>query len=183
MPPIAYFFCLLKLKLNFDLILGPSWVALGNFLEYFWVVLLHVRSRCDIDRFFIDFRTLEISKTLKIRWFFSIFAFALPSLLRSILLRTWSHFGLQNQPFGLQNRPKIFPKRVFKGVENHIGYLMPSRAFNNHFLPMWLQHGPILLPKMAPSWAQNRFKIAAGAEFASDLDLNRVWIDFGPIFG
>ena len=38
---------------------------------------------------------------------------------------------------------------------------------------------------MAPSWAQNRFKIASGADFASDLDfepsLDRFWIDFGPI--
>ena len=37
---------------------------------------------------------------------------------------------------------------------------------------------------MAPSWAQNRFKIASGADFASDLDfepsLDRFWIDFGP---
>ena len=38
---------------------------------------------------------------------------------------------------------------------------------------------------MAPSWAQNRFKIASGADFASDLDfepsLDRCWIDSGPM--
>ena len=108
---------------------------------------LHVRSRCDIDRFFIDFRTLELLRNIENKLLFSIFAFSPPSLLKSIFLRTWSHFGLQN-------RPKICPQRVFKGVENHFGFTMPSWTFKNlFFLPTWLQHGPILLPNMAPNWA------------------------------
>ena len=69
LPDSSYFGFFFELKLDFDLVLGLSWFALGtilgDFLEYFWVVLLHVRSRSDIDRFFIDFRTLEISKNIE----------------------------------------------------------------------------------------------------------------------
>ena len=125
---------------------------------------LHVRSRCDIDRFFIDFRTLELSKNTEKQFFYGIFAFSLPSLLRSILLRTWSHFGLQN-------RAKICPKRVFKGVENHIGFTMPSWAFKNQ---VFCQHGSNMARFCSPRWLQVGLKIKIRSEVGSGSDFEPI---------
>ena len=77
---------------------------------------VHGAILIDFSSIFEPSKSQQTSKNIM---FLSNFSFSLPSLLRSILLRIWSHFGLQN-------RPKICPKRVFKGVENHIGFTMPS---------------------------------------------------------
>ena len=188
MPPIAYFFRLLKLKLDFDLILGPSWVALGTFWETFWSIFGQCSCMFVQGAILIDFSSIfepsKSQKTLRNKLFFSIFAFSLPSLLRSILLRTWSHFGLQN-------RPKICPKRVFKGVENHIGFTMPSWAFKNHFFlasmaPTWPDFAPQDGSKLGPKSVQNRSRsrLRSGSWFWTDFGpiLDRFWTDFWLIF-
>ena len=101
------------------------------------------------------FETSKPQKTLKNKWFFSIFAFSLPSLLRSILLRTWSHFGLQN-------RPKICPKRVFKGVEiiSVLQCLLEPAKINflTNIAPTWPDFAPQDGSKLGPKSVQNRFR-------------------------
>ena len=99
------------------------------------------------------------------------------SLLRPILDGFWDDFGSQN-------RPKIGPKRVPKGVGNHGRFCMPSGTSKNH---VFGQHGPNLAPKMAPSWTQNGTKIGpkrvSEAKSVPEPILDRFLIDFGPIFG
>ena len=97
--------------------------------------------------------------------------------------------------FGTPNRPKIGSKRVLKGDQNHIGFLMPSWTdFLANIAPTW----PDLGPQDGPSWAQNATKI--GRKRVSEamsvpgpiLDrswtalgsiLNRFWNDFWSILG
>ena len=86
--------------------------------------------------------------------------------------------------FGSQNRSKIDPKRVPKGVGNHGRFCMPSGTCKNRFFG---QHGPNLAPKMAPSWSQNGTKIGpkrlSEAKSAPELIFDRFWIDFWSILG
>ena len=134
---------------------GPTWPSKPPQNRSKFIVWnhlnLHVRSRCDIDRFFIDFRTLELSKNIeKLMVFehFCIFAtIALEIDFAPNLGPFWTPKSTQNlSPEGLQ--------RCWKSYRFYNAFLSLRKSF---FWPTWLQHGPILLPKMAPSWAQNRF--------------------------
>ena len=55
------------------------------------------------------------------------------------------------------------------------------------FGPTWPQHGPILVPKMAPSWLQNGVKTGpktvSEARSAPEPILGRFWADFGSMLG
>ena len=55
------------------------------------------------------------------------------------------------------------------------------------FGPTWPQHGPILAPKMAPSWLQNGVKTGpktvSEARSAPEPILGRFWDDFWSILG
>ena len=113
-----------------------------------------------------------------------IFAFASWSLLRHILDRFWFDFGSQN-------RSKIGPKRVPKGVGNLDRFWMPSGSFKNHFFG---KHGPNMTPTCPPRRPQVGAKIGSKSvqkrprgpsrpwswfwhDFSSIL--NRFWADVG----
>ena len=126
----------------------------------------------------------EPQKTLKNQWFFNIFAFLACSLLRPILERFWDDFGTKN-------RPKIVPKRLHKGAENHVCFLVRSRPSRNEFFG---QHGPDMAPFWPPRWPQVGSKMASKStpersrkrgrlhnRFRDDFGsiLGRFWLDFG----
>ena len=107
-----------------------TWPQLGAFLEPCWVLFgaflgVHVASQLKMTlktifcRFFIAFRFARSSKTPPLPMNLKIFAFLVCSLLRLIPDRFWGVLGCQN-------RSKIVPKRVFKGVQNHYSFLMPA---------------------------------------------------------
>ena len=50
-----HFFGLVKLKSNFHVILGPSWVGLGTISADFWVDFLDFLGTCLGSRFDMDF--------------------------------------------------------------------------------------------------------------------------------
>ena len=120
-------------------------------------------------------------KTLKNKLFLMIFAFFACSFLRPILDRFWVDFGLQN-------RPKIGPRRVLKGDQNHVSFLMPSWTPKIRFLG---QHGSNMARFWAPRWPQVGPKIGpktdSKADFVSESVfapiLHRFCTDFGPILG
>ena len=107
MPPDASYFVFLKLKLNFDLILGPSWVGLGTIFGNFWADFLNFLSTCLGSRFDIDFRCLfdalqtlifELSPRRELNFYIFV-----KSLVTSIL--------------DSKNLPKSSPKRSQDGAK------------------------------------------------------------------
>ena len=99
-----------------------------------------------------------------------IFAFASWSLLRPILDRFWFDFGSQN-------RSKIGPKKVPKGVGNHGRFCMPSGTFKNLFFG---QHGPNLAPKTGPKSDKKSIPKAIKFGVAFEVDFPQFWSIFGP---
>ena len=91
-------------------------------------------------------------------------------------------------PKSSQNRPKIGSERYPASCSflNAIQDLQKSI-----FEPTWPQHGPILLPKTAPSWGQNGLKIGPKTVLEAksvpepilDRFWDRFWIDFWLILG
>ena len=105
---------------------------------------------------------------------FAIFAC---SLLRPLLDRFWDDFGTKN-------RPKVDPKRVPKGVENHVRFLVPSRPSKNQFSG---QHAPNMVRFWPPRWpqvgSQMGSKSVQNRARKRNWLRNRFWDDFGTILG
>ena len=161
MLPIAFFFCLLKLKLNFDLILGPSWVALGTILGDFWADFLNILwtslgSRFDIDFwcFFDALQTLIFELSPRRELNFYIFV---KSLLTSILD---SKNLPKSSPKRSQDGPKRVPKRCQKVFEILMlfGRVKKSKKVTLESLGsrFWRNMAPKSGPKRPPKTTKNR---------------------------
>ena len=99
--------------------LGIFWTFLGVALASSFKIAVETIS----DRFLIDLPPCEATKNIEKHNVFLRFLFfwliALETNSGLILGRFWV-------PKSSQNRPKIAPERVQKGVENHFCFLMPS---------------------------------------------------------
>ena len=161
MPPVALFFCLLTLKLNFDLILGPSWVALGTILGNFWADFLNILwtslgSRFDID-FWCFFDALQTLIFELSPWRGLTFCIFLKSFLTSIL-------GSKNLSKSSPKRSQDGSKRVPKRCHNVFEILMlfgrvkkskkvTSKSLRGRF---GRNMGPKSGPKRPPKSTKNR---------------------------
>ena len=161
MPPIAYFSCLLKLKSNFDLILGPSWVGLGTILGDFWADFLNFLSTRLGSGFDIDFRCLfdalqTLIFELSPRRGLTFYIF-LKSLLTSIL---GSKNFSKSSPKRSQDGPKKVPKRCQKVFEILVlfGRVKKSKKVTLESLGsrFWRNMAPKSGPKRPPKTTKNR---------------------------
>ena len=144
---------------------------------------LHVRSRCDIDRFFIDFRTLEISKNIeKTNCFLAFLHFRYH--------RSWDRFCSE---LGAILDSKIDPKSVPRGSSKVLKIisvlqclLEPSKInLLANMAPTWPDFAPQDGSKLGLKSVQNRFRsrLRFGSWFWTEFGpmLDRFWTDFGPI--
>ena len=154
-------------------ILEPCWLHFGPFLDVLLASQLKMTFKTISCRFLTAFRFSASSKTPPLPMILKMFAIFACSLLRPILDRFWDDFGTKN-------RPKIGPKRVPKGVQNHVRFLVLSRPSKNRFLPYlaatWPPRWPQVGTKMGPKSEQK------GIRKRSRLR-SRFWIDFGTILG
>ena len=117
-----------------------------------------------------------------------IFAFLASSLLRP----TPERLGVD---FGTKNRPKIVPRRLHKGAENHVCFLVRSRPSKNQFLSQhgpdmapfwpqrWLQVGSKMASKSTPERSQKRGRLHNRVRDDFGSIWGRFWVDFGSILG
>ena len=114
---------------------SSTWPQLGAFLEPCWLLFgaflvvpvaseLKLTLKTIFCGFFIAFRLARSSKTPPLPTNLQIFAFLVCSLLR---LNPDCFWGV----LGCQNRSRIVPKRVFKGVQNHYSFLIRAGALKN----------------------------------------------------
>ena len=165
---------------------GPTWPSKPPQNRSKFIVWnhlnLHVRSRCDIDRFFIDFRTLELSKNIeKLMVFehFCIFAtIALEIDFAPNLGPFWTPKSTQNlSPEGLQ--------RCWKSYRFYNAFLnLQKIIFLANMAPTWPDFAPQDGSKLGPKSVLNRFRsrLRFGSWFWTEFGpiLDRFWTDFGP---
>ena len=134
--------------------LGPFWSHVGYFLGPFWVLLWHLHSRCDFDRFLIDFRPPRTPKNIEkpmVFWRFLLFcSLALETDSGPILGWFWI-------PKSTQNRQKIDPK---------------FNKFLDHFFDwFWSPLGVDLIRFWGPKWSQNWSRIGLKSDHEANVKM------------
>ena len=127
--------------------------------------------------FLIDFRPSQIPKNIGPAEDFEYFHIC-------VLIALETDLG---PIFGSILDSKIAPKSVPRGSRRVLEIMAVFACLREPpKIILFAQHGPNLVPKMAPSWAKNRSKIGtktdSEATSAPDLILDSFWSNFGMIF-